>query len=48
MEWERKDISFNIELDSVEYYGNEEMLSHVWLNLLGNAIKFSHNGEKLK
>ncbi|MBU5425384.1 HAMP domain-containing histidine kinase [Tissierella pigra] len=48
MEWERKDISFNIELDSVEYYGNEEMLSHVWLNLLGNAIKFSHNGGEIK
>lgn len=43
MEWERKDIKFNIELDSVEYYSNEEMLSHVWLNILGNAIKFSGN-----
>jgi signal transduction histidine kinase len=42
MQWEKKDINFNIELDPVEYYSNEEMLSHVWLNLLGNAIKFSH------
>lgn len=41
MEWEKKDINLNIDLDSVEYYSNEEMLSHVWLNLLGNAIKFS-------
>lgn len=41
MEWERKDIDLNIDLDSIEYYSDEEMLSHVWLNLLGNAIKFS-------
>lgn len=43
MLWEKKDIDFNIELEPVEYYSNEEMLSHIWLNLLGNAIKFSHN-----
>ncbi|WMM25292.1 HAMP domain-containing sensor histidine kinase [Tissierella sp. MB52-C2] len=47
MEWERKDISFSVELDSIGYYGNEEMLSHVWLNLLGNAIKFSHKGGEI-
>ncbi|NLY47066.1 MAG: HAMP domain-containing histidine kinase [Tissierella sp.] len=43
MEWERKDIDLNIQLDPMEYYSDEEMLSHVWLNLLGNAIKFSRN-----
>ena len=47
MMWENKDINFNIELDLVEYYSNEEMLSHVWLNLLGNAIKFSQNGGEI-
>jgi signal transduction histidine kinase len=46
MQWEKKDISFNIELEPVQYFNNEEILSHVWLNLLKNAIKFSHrNGE---
>lgn len=43
MEWERKDINLNIELDYIEYCSDEEMLSHVWLNLLGNAIKFSRD-----
>lgn len=46
MQWEKKEIDFNIELDSIEYYSNEEMLSQVWVNLLSNAIKFSNkNGE---
>lgn len=48
MQWEKKEIEFNIELEPIEFYSNEEMLSHVWLNLLSNAIKFSHkNGEIL-
>ena len=43
-EWGDKDISLDIELDPIEYYFNEEMLSHVWINLLSNAIKFSNHG----
>lgn len=44
--WEKKNISFQLELDPIEYYSNEVMLSHIWLNLLGNAIKFSnYSGE---
>lgn len=46
MQWEKKNINFQIQMDSIQYYSNEEMLSQVWLNLLSNAIKFSHqNGE---
>ncbi|MDS0525235.1 HAMP domain-containing histidine kinase [Clostridium sp. SHJSY1] len=41
MQWEKKNIDFNLELDSVEYFSNEEMLSQIWVNLLNNAIKFS-------
>jgi len=45
-QWEKKNIAFNIELVPTTFYGNEELLSHVWLNLLDNAIKYSHeNGE---
>ncbi len=39
--WVGKNIAFNIDLVETEYYSNEEMLSHVWINLLENAIKFS-------
>jgi signal transduction histidine kinase len=40
-EWAAKDIELNIDLDEVRYCFNEAMLSHVWVNLLGNAIKFT-------
>lgn len=39
--WEKKNIELDVELDRVEYNGNESMMRHVWDNLIGNAIKFS-------
>lgn len=45
-EWTKKNLSFDLDLGEVKYYSNEEMLSHVWQNIIGNAIKFSdENGE---
>ena len=28
-------------MDSVSYYGNENLMMHVWDNLISNAVKFS-------
>lgn len=39
--WTEKNIEFDVKLERVKYYGNKSSLSHVWGNLLGNAIKFS-------
>ncbi len=39
-QWTDKEIELNIDLDEVKYCFNEDMLSHVWLNLLNNAFKF--------
>lgn len=39
--WEPKDIEFDVELECIEYLGNEGLLHHVWDNLIGNAVKFS-------
>ncbi|WP_431086625.1 HAMP domain-containing sensor histidine kinase [Paenibacillus sp. 8b26] len=39
--WAPKQIDLNIELDKLYYYGNEELMMQVWLNVLGNAIKFT-------
>ena len=47
-EWDKKQIELDVEIDSVDYYGNEETLSQVWINLLSNAIKFSHTGGVVK
>jgi len=43
-EWEKKEIEFDIELERIEYTGNEVLLMHVWNNLIGNAIKFDPQG----
>lgn len=40
-EWTRKNIDFDVDLETVEYTGSENLMLHVWDNLLGNAVKFS-------
>lgn len=43
-EWEKKNIEFDVDLESVNYFGDETLLRHVWSNLIGNAIKFNKDG----
>ena len=46
--WSEKNIELDIDdMPSVEYYFNEEMLSHVWINILSNAINFTHENGKI-
>ena len=42
--WSAKEIVLNVELEHVIYSGNEDLSQQIWLNLLDNAIKFSHHG----
>lgn len=46
-EWSNKNIDFDIELDEVQYQGDEELLQQVWINLLNNAIKFSNTNSSI-
>ena len=39
--WVSKDIELDAELDQTDYLGNENMMRHVWDNLISNAVKFS-------
>ena len=35
------------DLDRVDYYGNEELMEHIWSNLLSNAIRFTPAGGQI-
>ena len=43
-EWSGKNIELDINLEPVKYTFNEEMLSHVFINLFSNSVKFTPNG----
>ena len=39
--WEEKKIQMDVNLEEITYHGNADLMSHVWMNLLNNAIKFT-------
>lgn len=45
--WESKNIEFDLNLQSTNYYGSESLLEQVWINLLDNAVKHSLEGGKI-
>ena len=45
--WTIKNIEFDVELDTITYNGCRNLLTHVWNNLLDNAIKFSPENESI-
>lgn len=45
--WSEKNLELDVKLQEITYCGNQSLLSHVWSNLLGNAIKFSPQGGKI-
>ncbi len=46
-QWDEKGIELDLDLEPVRYCFNEDMLSEVWINLFGNAIKFTAPGGKV-
>lgn len=40
-EWEQKSLELSLDLKPVTYYGNPELMQHVWVNLISNAIKYT-------
>ncbi len=45
--WSKKNINFDIELQDIVYTGQQALLFQVWINIIGNAIKFSDNGGEI-
>lgn len=40
-DWSKGNIDMHLDLEQVKISGNAEMLSHLWINLIENAIKYS-------
>lgn len=44
--WTQKGLNLTLDFDEYFYFGNDDMLRQVWINLLDNAVKFSvKNGD---
>lgn len=41
--WSIKNIELDINLEKVSFEGDEELVQQIWINLIGNAIKFSYD-----
>lgn len=46
-QWSQKNLELDLNLPECEYNGNEEMLNQMWINLIGNAIKFTDKNGKI-
>ncbi|AKL96126.1 signal transduction histidine kinase [Clostridium aceticum] len=43
--WSAKNLTMEVDLESINIYNNAHLLQHIWVNLLDNAIKFTDSGE---
>lgn len=45
--WEQRALEIDLDLEPVTFVGDQELLYQVWINIMGNAIKFSRDGGRL-
>ena len=43
-EYSKKNINVTCNLEEVTYFGSEEIMEHLWMNLINNAIKYTPEG----
>ena len=47
-QWANKNLDLSLALDKINYTGDRELLTQVWINLLHNAIKFTPEGGEIR
>jgi len=48
LDWESKEIEFDLNLEKIYSTSNKEITYQIWTNLINNSIKFSENKSKIK
>lgn len=46
-QWAAKNLDIRLELEEILFYGSEDLIQQIWVNLLDNATKFSAQGGKI-
>lgn len=47
-QWSARNVEFDVDMDELTWNGPENLMHHVWSNLIGNAIKFGPDGGMVK
>lgn len=45
--WEKKQLTFDLQLEEIMLSGSADLLKQVWVNLIDNAVKFSPEGSEI-
>jgi len=46
-EWEQNNLDIEVNLEKIRFQGDKALLCHVWINIIGNAIRYTNRGGKI-
>lgn len=46
-QWMKKQIEFSGDFPDVAFFSNKELMQHLWLNIIGNAVKYTPDGGEI-
>ena len=45
--WSMKNINIDVDMDEIKFNGNKDIVQHLWVNLISNAIKYNKENGKI-